>query len=404
MIIPALSAGVAGCSMNEERVLLADQPLTAETSFEQAGKIWIARLESAGLDVDDDLDDLDEDELRRRDEQRHLSARTIDTYKVALNLFTRWAVRQGRHMLGDLRLDDLLAYTRTLRRRSYDLSLRAQQAQASGDTPERLSPRTVHTYVRPLIGFLALADSFGAVSFRMAAVQAEIKRALPRLPEPVAPTPPDLRRLVTYYDKLRSGEAEDRTARLRIIRLRNAALLHLLFSSAARISEALSLNVGDVCRDRRILSQAKIYGKGRREGILFIRRPAERALKQYLEVAGWPAAHRPLFESLDRRSAGMRLNRVSGWRVVHEAAEATARQMILEGKLDEAELLRETSPHTFRHYVGFYLLNEGVALAEVSQILRHRSIEVTRSYYATYRESQLQEVHDQFSADPFEEW
>jgi hypothetical protein len=32
--------------------------------------------------------------------------------------------------------------------------------------------------------------------------------------------------------------------------------------------------------------------------------------------------------------------------------------------------------------------------------LRHRSVEVTRSFYARYRDMQLQEVHDQFSADP----
>jgi site-specific recombinase XerD len=98
----------------------------------------------------------------------------------------------------------------------------------------------------------------------------------------------------------------------------------------------------------------------------------------------------------------MRLNRVSGWRIVHGAAEALANQVALEGKVDEAELLRATSPHSFRHFVGYHLLNEGVALAEVSQILRHRSVEVTRSYYATYRDVQLQEVHDQFSADPLE--
>jgi site-specific recombinase XerD len=80
-----------------------------------------------------------------------------------------------------------------------------------------------------------------------------------------------------------------------------------------------------------------------------------------------------------------------------------AAQIELEGKYDEAALLRETSPHTFRHFVGYYLLNEGVELAEVSQILRHRSVEVTRSFYARYKDMQLQEVHDQFSADPTDE-
>jgi site-specific recombinase XerD len=85
---------------------------------------------------------------------------------------------------------------------------------------------------------------------------------------------------------------------------------------------------------------------------------------------------------------------------VNEAATAIAARIELEGKYDEAALLRGTSPHTFRHFVGYHLLNEGVELAEVSQILRHRSVEVTRNFYARYRDEQLQEVHDQFSADP----
>lgn len=378
---------------------LAHTALTPETRLAHAGAIWLARLTLAGLDEDPpDLRDLDIEEQRLRDEQRHHAQRTIDSYTTSVRLFVRWAEHQQRRTLGDLQLDDLLEYVRALRRRSYDLSLRAQHA-AGADT--RLSARSIHAYVRPLFGFFALAESFDAVRFRLAAVRPEVTRALPRLPDPVAPTPPDLRRLVTHYDKPIDPE-DDRTPRLLLIRLRNAALLHLLFSSAARISEALSLDVGDACRDRRILSRVTVRGKGRREGTLFVRRPAEQAIRAYLEARTWPRANEPLFISLDRRTAGGRLTRSSGWRIVTGAAEAQAQRTELEGRFDEAALLREVTPHTFRHFVGYHLLNEGVALAEVSQILRHRSVEVTRSFYASYRDIQLQEVHDQFSADPFD--
>lgn len=381
---------------------LTERPLERETSLSEAVAIWQARLENAGLDNEPDEDELDAEELRLRDEQRHHARRTVESYATAMSLFLRWCEREGRRTLGELLLDDPMRYTRTLRRRSYDLSQRAQQAHTAGEAVERLAARTVHGYVRPVLGFLALADSFDAITFRLSAAQAEVKRALPRMPDAVAPQPPDLRRLVAYYDNPHNDE-EDRTPRLRLIRLRNAALLHVLFSSAARISEALSLDVGDVCRDRRVLSQVTVYGKGRREGTLFLRRAAERSVKRFLEARGWPAANSPLFASLDRRTAGSRLSRISGWRIVTGASVALANQLVLEGKADEAALLRETSPHTFRHFVGYHLLNEGVELAEVSQILRHRSIEVTRKYYAIYRDIQLQEVHDQFSADPFGE-
>ncbi len=381
-------------------LILAQRTLTPETTLADAGAIWLARLTLAGLDEDEPIDQatLDIEEQRLRDEQRHHARRTVDSYTTSVRLFVRWAEGQQRRTLNDLQLDDLQEYVRILRRRSYDLSLRAQHPAAS-DT--RLSARSIHAYVRPLFGFLSLAESYAAISFRIAAVRPEVTRALPRLPDPVAPTPPDLRRLVTYYDKP-SGAEEDRTPRLLLIRLRNASLLHLLFSSAARISEALSLDVGDVCRDRRMLSRVTVRGKGRREGTLFVRRPAERALHTYLEARNWPRANEALFISLDRRTAGGRLTRSSGWRIVTGAAEGQAHLAELEGRFDEAALLREVTPHTFRHFVGYHLLNEGVALAEVSQILRHRSVEVTRSFYASYRDIQLQEVHDQFSADPFD--
>ncbi len=377
---------------------LAEEVITPDTTLSRAGAIWLARLETAGMDVDEDLDDIDDEELREYEEQRHHSRQTIDSYRTALTLFVRWLERSGRATVGDLALDDLVHYTRTLRKRGYDLSERATRAHERGQTVGRLSPRTVHNYTRPLLGFLSLIESFDAIPFRVAATRAELTRALPRLPETLAPTPPDLRRLAGFYD--RPTDSDERTERLKLIRLRNAALLHLLFSSGARISEALGLNVGDVYRDRRVQSRAPVRGKGRREGVLFLRRNAERAIEVYLQARGYPPPHAPLFASLDRRTAGVRLSRSSAWRIVHAAAQAVAAQIELEGKADEAALLRTTSPHTFRHFVGFHLLNEGADLAEVSQILRHRSVEVTRNFYARYKDVQLQEVHDQFSADP----
>lgn len=391
-----------GDASTTDNTPLALRTIGATTLLEEAGEIWIARLETAGLDIFADDDPNTPSDAFAEEDARHHSRQTIATYRTALTLFLRWLARQERTTVGALQLGDLVAYTRTLRRRTYDLSERAAQQQEAGATPPRLAPRTIYTYTRPLLGFLALLESFDALSFRTEAARAELRYALPRLPETVAPTPPDLRRVVTYYDQPR--EEEDRTERLRLIRLRNAALLHMLFSSGARISEVLGLNVGDIYRDGRVLSRVAIYSKGRRSGVIFLRKPAEQAMALYLQARADLVQSEavPLFASLDRRTAGARLSRSSGWRIVHHAATAVAAQIELEGKYDEAVLLRATSPHTFRHYVGYYLLNEGVELAEVSQILRHRTIEVTRSFYARYQDMQLQEVHDQFSADPVE--
>ncbi len=373
--------------------------ITPATPIAEAGEIWLARLLVAGLDDSEDESDMDSDERAQREEQRHHSRQTIESYRTAFVLFDRWLERSGRTTVGTMRLDDLVQYARALRRRDYDLSDRAVLVRESGGEVARLSPRTVRSYTRPLLGFLSLLESFQAIDFGTEAVRGELVRVLPRNPDTVAPTPPDLRRLVRFYDHPRCDE-DDHTERLRQIRLRNAALLHVLFSSAARISEALSLNVGHVYRNRRVQSRVPVYGKGRREETIFLRRSAEQAIATYLEARGYPPGTAPLFEALDRRTAGGRLSRASGWRIVRQAALAVAAQVEMEGKHEEAELLRATSPHTFRHYVGYYLLNEGADLAEVSQILRHRNVEVTRNFYARYKDVQLQEIHDQYSPDP----
>jgi site-specific recombinase XerD len=384
--------------MSNKTLPLCERSISPTTPLAEAGEIWLARLEVAGLDNSEDEAELDTDERALRDEQRHHSRQTINSYRTAFVLFDRWLERSGRTQVGHMRLDDLVHYARALRKRDYDLSDRAERNRDQGATPQRLSPRTVRSYTRPLLGFLSLLESFNAISFRTEAVRSELVRVLPRTPDALAPTPPDLRRMVRYYE--RPAGDDDRTERLRLIRLRNNALLHMLFSSGARISEILGLNVGAVYRNRRVQSRVTVSGKGRREETIFLRRSAERAVHTYLEARGYPTATAPLFESYDRRTAGMRLSRSSAWRIVRQAAQAVAVQIELEGKHDEAELLRTTSPHTFRHFVGYHLLNEGADLAEVSQILRHRNVEVTRSFYARYKDIQLQEVHDQFSPDP----
>ena len=62
--------------------------------------------------------------------------------------------------------------------------------------------------------------------------------------------------------------------------------------------------------------------------------------------------------------------------------------------------LRETTPHTFRHFVAMWLLNEGAQLSEVSTLLGHANTRITEQYYARHTDERLQEMHDQFAPEP----
>ena len=100
------------------------------------------------------------------------------------------------------------------------------------------------------------------------------------------------------------------------------------------------------------------------------------------------------------RGAGGRLNRVAAWAIVTNAAQTLADQLLAQGRNREAKLLQETTPHTFRHFVAMWLLNEGAQLSEVSALLGHANTRITEQYYARHTDDRLQELHDQFAPDP----
>jgi integrase len=107
-----------------------------------------------------------------------------------------------------------------------------------------------------------------------------------------------------------------------------------------------------------------------------------------------------LFISHGPRGAGHRLNRVAAWSIVTHASLALADTVEQAGRFREAGLLRTTTPHTFRHFVAMWLLNEGVQLSEVSALLGHANTRITEQYYARHTDDRLAEVLDQFAADP----
>ena len=162
--------------------------------------------------------------------------------------------------------------------------------------------------------------------------------------------------------------------------LRARALLELLYSCGLRISEALNLDMEDVSlRDLSL----RVIGKGDRERRLPIGEVAVQALESYLS-AGRPTliergrhAKRglsdppaipskrggPLFVS-DR---GQRLNRMSAWRIIRNAA--------LTGGVRG-----HVTPHTLRHSFATHLLEGGADLRVVQELLGHASITTTQLY------------------------
>ncbi|RJO75569.1 site-specific tyrosine recombinase XerD [Nocardia panacis] len=147
--------------------------------------------------------------------------------------------------------------------------------------------------------------------------------------------------------------------------LRDRALLELLYSTGARISEMVGLDVDDLdTAERSVL----LRGKGGKQRMVPIGRPALAAVDAYL-VRGRPelAARGRGGGALFLNARGGRLSRQSAWQVLQTAAERAG--------IDAA-----VSPHTLRHSFATHLLDGGADVRVVQELLGHASVTTTQIY------------------------
>ncbi len=147
--------------------------------------------------------------------------------------------------------------------------------------------------------------------------------------------------------------------------LRNRALLEVLYSTGARISEAVGLDVDDVDTESRAVL---LRGKGGKQRLVPIGRPAVSALENYL-VRGRPglASRGKGTPAIFLNARGGRLSRQSAWQVLQDAAEA-------------AGIAATVSPHTMRHSFATHLLEGGADVRVVQELLGHASVTTTQIY------------------------
>ncbi|WP_280396862.1 site-specific tyrosine recombinase XerD [Nocardia carnea] len=154
--------------------------------------------------------------------------------------------------------------------------------------------------------------------------------------------------------------------------LRDRALLELLYSTGARISETVGLDIDDLDLAGRAVM---LRGKGGKQRIVPVGRPALEAVDAYL-VRGRPvlAAHGRAGVRAPGAAAalflnvrGGRLSRQSAWQVLQRAAE-------------HAGITATVSPHTLRHSFATHLLDGGADVRVVQELLGHASVTTTQIY------------------------
>jgi len=146
--------------------------------------------------------------------------------------------------------------------------------------------------------------------------------------------------------------------------LRDRALLELMYASGLRASEAITLELGDVDFEERVL---RTRGKGSKERIVPIGQAALRALEIYLE-RGRPDLVKTNAEAhLFVNFRGGQLTRQGLYKIVRRHAET-------------AGLADRMSPHTLRHTFATHLLSGGCDLRSVQEMLGHADVSTTQLY------------------------
>ena len=155
-----------------------------------------------------------------------------------------------------------------------------------------------------------------------------------------------------------SGTAAD------IIRVRDRAILELLYATGARVSEIVNMDLDDLI-DPEIV---RLFGKGSKERIVPVGRYAQAAVAAYLVRVRPTLATLSLgTPALFLNQRGSRLSRQSIWQIISDSAQA-------------AKLGVEVSPHTFRHSFATHLLEGGADVRVVQELLGHASVTTTQIY------------------------
>ncbi|MDH4397285.1 MAG: site-specific tyrosine recombinase XerD [Actinomycetota bacterium] len=154
-------------------------------------------------------------------------------------------------------------------------------------------------------------------------------------------------------------EPDDETADP--LRLRNRAILELMYSSGCRVSEVAQLDLDEMVQG----GWVRIRGKGSKERLVPVGSFAQRANDAYLVRSRPLLAAKAGGPALFLNQRGTRLSRQSIWEIIQSAGEACGLSV---------------SPHSLRHSFATHLIEGGADVRVVQELLGHASVATTQIY------------------------
>lgn len=286
--------------------------------------------------------------------ERGLAVNTLDAYRRDLLRYARFLSTRG--------VEDISRITR------HDVTAFAQSISEGSDGASALSVRSA---ARTIVAVRGLHRFWALEGMTAADPASDVHPPMPgkRLPKAIS---------VNEVTRILEAVPLDTPSGLR-----DRALLEFLYSTGARISEAVGLDVDDLSLERipaKGPDVVRLFGKGSKERLVPLGSYAARALDDYL-VRGRPAASAKGkgTPALFLNARGGRLSRQSAWTILKNAAE-------------KANIGRDVSPHTLRHSFATHLLEGGADVRVVQELLGHASVTTTQVYTLVTAET-LREVY-----------
>lgn len=147
--------------------------------------------------------------------------------------------------------------------------------------------------------------------------------------------------------------------------LRNMAMLELIYGTGLRVSELVGLKVTDM---RFTSRQIRVLGKGSKERIVPVNDYALKKVREYLMHA------RPILQGMKKDNGFLFLNNHG------DAISRVGFFKILKNLTTEAGIEKNVSPHTLRHSYATHLLEAGVDIRLIQELLGHEDIATTQIY------------------------
>jgi site-specific recombinase XerD len=282
---------------------------------------------------------------------RDTSEHTQRSYKATLTAYLGWLAARGVDWRTPSR-SDLRTYLAVL-----------GMGRARSSTAQRLAAiRSFHRFASR--EELAPGDPWGVIA------TPRLPRRLPRVLEI-----DEVERLLAAVDgAIRDDAAAAQTVPSELtiaIALRDRAIVETAYAAGLRISELAAAEIGSLDLRR---GEIRVLGKGRKERIGLLGRPARAALDGYLADGRPVLAARRADEPDDAGPTEIFLNHRG------EALGVRGLRYRLEGLRRRAGLPVGVSPHTLRHSFATHLLEGGADLRVVQELLGHESLATTQVY------------------------